>query len=80
MARVVDRYRSHHGPPVVVPVPTPGMELVDLVREVVEKVGRIAEPPVSYYGYPQDPDRLLRRLVEDAEAVLDRGLLIGRGW
>jgi hypothetical protein len=51
------------------------VELVDLLREVVEKVGRIAEPPGRL-----DPDGLMLRLVRVAEAVLDRGLLIGRGW
>jgi hypothetical protein len=55
------------------------VELVDLVREVVEKVGRLAEPS-SFSLDRQDPDGRLRRLVEDAEEVLDRGLLIGRGW
>jgi hypothetical protein len=55
------------------------VELVDLVREVVEKVGRISSG--DYYMWDsQDPDGLVVQLVEAAERVLDAGLLIGRGW
>ena len=54
------------------------MELVDLLRELVEKL----EPLVEHGSFGQtfhDPDRNIERLVVQAGRVLDKGLLIGRG-
>ena len=53
------------------------MELVELLRLVIEKVEPLRQGPG---GYGQDPNGLLYQLVAVAEQVVDDGLLIGRGW
>lgn len=54
------------------------MELVELLRMVVEKVSPLVEK--HWTGKEShDPDGDLEKLVECARRVLDAGLLIGRG-
>lgn len=53
------------------------MELVELLREVVQRVGPLREAKGSWCN--QDPCRRLDELVDVCEEVIDEGLLIGRG-
>jgi hypothetical protein len=57
MARAVDRDRSHHGPPAVVPVPTPGL-VKRLSRREREELKRRQMTFESCEVYPEytEPD------------------------
>lgn len=55
------------------------MELVELLRLVVDKIGPLVESDKTVWR-SQDPGRDLERLVVQCCKVLDKGLLIGRGF
>ena len=54
------------------------MELVELLKQVVEKLGPLVE--MGWYGrMKHDPDGEIERVVDSATKIVEKGLLIGRG-
>jgi hypothetical protein len=70
MARAVDRDRSHHGPPTVVPVPTPGL-VKRLGRREREELKRWQMAFESEEAFPEhgEPEVVRQRRVIDVQRV-----------